>query len=382
MIRELPESDRKPTARGCRKWLLGALGLLLLGGACVAAGGPGPEFASVAAPRAAVEAATPPHFTESVFIAADGAQLPLRKWLPNGPPRAVILALHGFGDYSHAFEEPAKLWAARGIATYAYDQRGFGGAPGRGQWPGQGPLGVDAIAAVRILRQAYPSRPLYLLGESMGGAIATVVASGLTHGVLPSAAGTPVADVDGVILSAPAVWGRDTMDFLPKVALWAGARFLPTAVLSGQGLRIQASDNLPMLRALGADPMVVKGARIDTVFGLVDLMDSALDAAPRLQKPVLLMYGEHDQIIPAPAIQAFAAHLPPDPEHRQERLAFYQKGWHLLLRDMEGPIVAEDVASWIFNRPAPLPSHADAAEDLRPWPPESGKKADRVAGAK
>ncbi|HEX6442951.1 MAG TPA: alpha/beta hydrolase [Stellaceae bacterium] len=381
MSSDSPESDPKPAPRR-RNWLLGAVGLLLLGGACVAAGGPGPEFASIAAPRTAIEGFAAPQFTESAFIVADGAQLPLRKWLPNGAPKAVILALHGFGDYSHAFEEAGKLWAARGIATYAYDQRGFGGAPGRGIWPGEGPLAIDAISAVRILRQAYPGRPLYLLGESMGGAVATVAATGVTHGMLPSSADAPIADADGVILSAPAVWGRDTMDLLPKVALWAGARFLPTAVLSGQGLRIQASDNLPMLRELGRDPMVIKGARIDTVFGLVNLMDSALDAAPRLSKPMLLMYGEHDQIVPAPAIQDFVAHLPPDPEHRHERLAFYQKGWHLLLRDLEGPIVAEDVANWIFYQRAPLPSHADAAQDTRPWPPESDKKLDRMIGAK
>ena len=52
------------------------------------------------------------------------------------PVRAVILALHGFNDYSNAFEGPGEVWAGHGIATYAYDQRGFGAAPERGLWPG------------------------------------------------------------------------------------------------------------------------------------------------------------------------------------------------------------------------------------------------------
>jgi alpha-beta hydrolase superfamily lysophospholipase len=373
MIRDSSGSVRKLLPRSRRKWLAAAFGLMLLGGACVAVGGPGPEVAGLATPPAAAAAPASARFTETSFITADGAKLPLRHWLPKGRPKAVILALHGFGDYSHAFEEPAKIWAERGIATYAYDQRGFGGAPGRGVWAGEGQLAVDAIAASGILRQEFPGRPLYLLGESMGGGVATVAATGATRGVVPSPTGTPVADVDGVILSAPAVWGRATMDLLPKVALWAGSRFLPTAVLSGQGLRIMASDNLPMLRALGRDPMVIKGSRIDTVFGLVDLMDSALDAAPRLQRPVLLMYGKHDQVIPAPAIEAFVRELPPDPDHRR-RLAYYEKGYHLLLRDLEGPAVAEDVAGWIFDHARPLPSHADAAETVRPWPPEHDEK--------
>ena len=119
MIRDPSESGQKPAPRSRRKWLATALGLLLLGGACVATGGPGPDIANVAPPRPAI-ATTSPRFTDAVVIAPDGTQLPLRKWLPKGQPKAVILALHGFGDYSHAFEDPGALWAKRGIATYAF----------------------------------------------------------------------------------------------------------------------------------------------------------------------------------------------------------------------------------------------------------------------
>ena len=96
---------------------------------------------------------------------------------------------------------------------------------------------MDAITASRILRQAYPGRPLYILGESMGGAVAGLATTGALHGIVPSAAGMPVAEADGVILSAPAVWGRAVMDLLPKMALWAGVRFVPTAVMSVVPLR-------------------------------------------------------------------------------------------------------------------------------------------------
>jgi alpha-beta hydrolase superfamily lysophospholipase len=243
----------------------------------------------------------------------------------------------------------------------------------RGSWAGSARLAADAVTALRLLRGMYPGRPIYLLGESMGGAVATLAATGAIHGVLPSAGGTPVADVDGVILSAPAVWGRQIMDLLPKIALWAGVRFLPGTVLTGQGLKIQASDNIPMLQALGRDPLVIKGSRIDTIYGLVNLMDSTIEAAPRFTAPLLLMYGKQDQIIPAPAIESFVAALPPEPDTRR-KLAYYEHGYHLLLRDLEGPAVAEDVASWIFDHARPLPSHADAPEDDRPWPPHGDEE--------
>src|SRR5262249_50595126 len=107
----------------------------------------------------AAAVSSPPHFTDSEFIAGDGARLPLRKWVPHGPVKAVILALHGFNDYSNAFTEPGQAWAARGIATYAFDQRGFGGAPDRGGWAGEAWLAGDAVTACLLLRAAYPGRP-------------------------------------------------------------------------------------------------------------------------------------------------------------------------------------------------------------------------------
>ena len=63
---------------------------------------------------------------QNYFIMNDGIKLPLRQWGPKLFPRFVVLALHGFNDYSNAFEKPAAYWAKFGVTTYAYDQRGFG----------------------------------------------------------------------------------------------------------------------------------------------------------------------------------------------------------------------------------------------------------------
>ena len=68
-------------------------------------------------------------------------------------------------------------------------------------------------------------------------------------------------------------------------------------------------------------------------------------------------------------IAAFAATLPTDPDHRR-RLAYYRRGYHLLLRDLDGAAVAGDVASWVIDRRAALPSQSDVIENARSWPPE------------
>ena len=286
--------------------------------------------------------------TEDHYIATDGTVLPLRSWRPDRTPDAVILALHGFNDYSNAFALPAPALVARGIAIYAYDQRGFGAAPNRGHWAGADIMADDAADAARLLRQKYPDRPLYLLGESMGGALA-ILAATRPH----------PAPVDGVILAAPAVWGRQTMNIFERGALWV-AGLMPSMQFSNRSIpvKIMPSDNIPMLRALGADPLVIKETRSDTLNGLVDLMSEALVAGPRLQTKALVLYGENDKIVPRGPVERLVESLPGT---SRQRLALYPKGYHMLLRDLDAEIVLGDIATWLHDSNAALPSGADHA---------------------
>jgi len=291
-----------------------------------------------------------PELADHAFVAADGATLPLRVWLPDGPPKTVILALHGFNDYSNAFADPAKEWARHGIATYAYDQRGFGEAPLRGRWVGARQLASDVSAASRLLRARNPSTPLYLLGESMGGAVVISAVTGAAGGPRPSA--------DGIILVAPAVWGRTGMNALERAALWTGDQLFPDLTLAPRGLGITPSDNVEMLRALARDKLVIKETRVDTIKGLVDLMDTALAAAPEVSAPMLFLYGGRDEIVPRAATEMWLADLPAA-TLMTRRIALYRNGYHMLLRDLEAPLVWRDVESWISDHRAPLPSAAD-----------------------
>jgi alpha-beta hydrolase superfamily lysophospholipase len=154
------------------------------------AGGCGPTVAAMG------PSVAPPMLNGDHILTADEAKLPLRIWKPDGAPTAVLLALHGFNDYSNSFEEPGKFWATRGIVTYAYDQRGFGEAPDHGLWAGTETLVEDLRTAARLIRERHPGIPVYLVGESMGGAIAL------------TALGTDdPPPADGVVLAAPAVRG-------------------------------------------------------------------------------------------------------------------------------------------------------------------------------
>lgn len=293
-----------------------------------------PDFAPAGDARQA------PVIGEEMLVARDGAELPLRRWEADGKPRAVIVALHGMSDYSHAFEMPGKVWAKEGITTLAYDQRGFGQSEHPGIWSGAETMRSDLSDAVAAARARYPGAPVYALGESMGGAV-----------VLTALASANPPAVDGVILVAPAVWSRGDMPFLYRTALFLGAHLLPGMILSnnaaGRVVKIVPSDNIPMLIALGKDPLFQKRTRTDALFGLVNLMDEARTAPQRITAapPILFLYGAHDQIIPSAPTEAVIAGL-----GSKAMVKKYEHGWHMLLRDLEGEQVDQDVADWVLGR--------------------------------
>jgi acylglycerol lipase len=228
------------------------------------------------------------------------------------------------------------------------DQRGFGTAAQRGRWPGEGRLVADLLALVDLLRERHPGIPITLVGESMGGAVVL-------------AAGPRLRDVQGLVLIAPAVWSRNTMPAYQRLLLAAAARTLPGLELTGSGLGIRPTDNDPFWRAYSADPLVIKATRVDALWGLTNLMDQAASAGPPPDLPVLVLYGEHDQIIPK---GAFCTWLRRVDDHRPEvRLVLYGKGWHMLTRDRQGAWVLADIAAWIQDPTAPLPSEQEAAID-------------------
>ena len=275
----------------------------------------------------------------------DGAELPVRRWLPEGKPRAVVLALHGFNDSRDAWEIPGPDFAKAGVAIFAPDQRGFGAAPDRGRWAGSNVMMDDAAAMLRQLRTRYPGVPLYAMGESMGGAV-----------LMGLAARPDAPPVDGWILLSPAVWGRQQMGMVLSSGLWLVSSVAPGLSVTGGEvkLKVVASDNREALLRLARDPLTIRRTRFDALRGLADLMDDAQAAAPRLPGHVLALYGEKDSIVPVEAASRAWRNMPDG-----VRRGLYPSGYHLLMRDKGREAVIQDVIAWMGDQSSPLPSGAD-----------------------
>ena len=309
---------------------------------------------------------------DHAFLLHDGSRLPYRQWLPPARPQAVVLALHGFNDSADAWELPAPVMAENGIAVIAPDQRGFGAAPDRGRWPGSARMTDDAAEMATQLHARFPGLPLYLMGESMGAAALIQLAS------RPHAPA-----VAGYIFSAPAVWGRQEMQFPLRAALWLTNSLAPGMYLSPGPIHVKATDNHAALVRLSTDPRTLTRTRVAAVKGLVDLMTDAIDASPRIAAPALFLYGGHDELVPKHAMAATWRAVASNTT--AARFAYYPAGYHLLLRDLHRAAPTDDLIAWIHNPAAPLPSGAEAAAQIwlatqpvrnqpgRPFPPPQSR---------
>jgi acylglycerol lipase len=287
-----------------------------------------------------------PRLERDAFVSFDGTRLGLTTWNAATPePWAVIVGVHGMNDYANAFHLAAPWWASQGVTTIAYDQRGFGRSPDRGVWGGDQLMDEDLRTLTALVRARYPKAIITVAGESMGGAVA----------IETFASDRPPA-ADRLVLLSPAVWGWSTQPLPNKTLLWFAARFTGAKVYEPPRWltsKVSPTDNRDELVAMGRDPLMVWGARSDTLYGLVRLMQKGWEEVGSPKVPEIYFYGANDQIIPKNAAFTAARKLKPT-----DRSAYYARGWHLMTRDKEGPVVWADILSFVRDPDAPLPSGA------------------------
>ncbi len=286
-----------------------------------------------------------PRIEADAIVSFDGARLGLSRWDAVGEPWAVIVGVHGMNDYANAFHLAAPWWAGQGVTTIAYDQRGFGRSPQRGVWAGDDLLAEDLRTVTALARARWPNALIAVAGVSMGGAVA---ARAFASDRPPPA--------HRLILLSPAVWGWKSQPLPNKTLLWFAARLTGAKVYTPPRWvtdKISPTDNRDELIAMARDPLMVWGARSDALYGLVGLMDRASAQVGHDSLPTLYLYGAHDQIIPKKAAFRAATGLTPS-----DRSAYYPAGWHLMTRDLQGPVVWADILAFIRDPEAPLPSGA------------------------
>jgi alpha-beta hydrolase superfamily lysophospholipase len=271
---------------------------------------------------------------EGWFRGAGGLSLFRQTWRPAGPTRAVLINVHGLGDHSGLYPALVEHFTARGIAVYAFDLRGNGRSPGqRGYVERWDQYVEDLERFIAVVRREEPDRPVFLLGNSLGGLIVLDYAPHRPEGLRGIIAASPPLGRLGV--PAPLL-------ALGRVLSRVWPRF---SVRTGMDLSGLARDPVVVETAL-ADPLFHRlgTARLSTE--VVAAIARVQAAAPRFPLPLLVIHGSADRMVPPDGSRAFV----PRVGHPDRELREYPGAFHVLFADLDRERVLTDVERWIAAR--------------------------------
>jgi len=237
-------------------------------------------------------------------------------------PKLVLLCVHGLGLNSNSYEGFGKTMSQLGIAVFAVDVRGFGTwmkLEGKEELDFDGCLS-DVEQALKTLHKAYPSLHIYILGESMGGAIALRVMA--DHPEL----------VDGLISAVPSGdrFHKTKNELRVGLKLLTGGKDKPMDV--GSKTVQEATDDPALRERWKGDPLDRMSLTPRELMQFQKFMNQNHESATTIaKKPVLMIAGFKDKLVkPQGTIEIFNELVTPD-----KMLVIVGNGEHLLFEESQ-----------------------------------------------
>jgi alpha-beta hydrolase superfamily lysophospholipase len=256
---------------------------------------------------------------------------------PGQETRAVVVLIHGLGEYCRRYDALAQQLTALGMATVSFDFWGHGASPGRRGSLGSFDLLLLAVRrTVDWARTRYPNQRLFLLGQSLGGNVATNFALRWPDGLA------------GIALAAPMFLPRNPPTrWQLRAARWTG-RLLPWVRISGMVRPEHLVADIDERSEIGRDPLLHGKMTLRFATQVLEHGRWALDHARQLAVPAIIVHGEMDPLVDIEASHAFAARASGPCE-----VVAFPDLYHEILRGRGSEMVQRALTDW-FDRHARL----------------------------
>jgi alpha-beta hydrolase superfamily lysophospholipase len=256
------------------------------------------------------------------------------EWKSKTPAKIIVVCIHGLGLCAMAYKQLAKEFSDAGLDGYGVNVRGFG--PDRDKADYAKLNCIDTVGDIgRLLldiRKQYPGYKVYLVGESMGGALAI------------RAAAENAELIDGVVCSAPA-WKLLKMQSTAVkgvVELYLFRSRKPG--IASRGVIHQATTDHELREHwLTGQSHKMKLSRKEA-FDFVRFVSKTDSYARKLEVPVLVMQGLDDHLVSPKAVAELFGDIPA----RSKEFLIDAKGEHLLLEEGNfSPALLEKMLAWL-----------------------------------
>lgn len=278
--------------------------------------------------------APPQASVSKTFEGVGGVSLFRQVWRATGPARAVLINIHGLGDHSGLYPTLVQHFQTRGITVHAMDLRGNGRSGGQRAYVERWEeYREDLHRFVQLVAEEEAGRPIFLLGNSLGGLIVLDYALHYPRGLRGVIAASPPLGRLGVPAPLLAL-GRVLSRVWPRFSIRTG---MDLSGLARDPVVVETVLSDPLFHRVGT-------ARLSTE--VVAAIARVQEAAPRFPLPLLVLHGSADRMVPPDGSRAFVARV----GHPDHELREYAGAFHVLFADLDHQRVLTDVERWIEAR--------------------------------
>lgn len=269
----------------------------------------------------------------SSFEGVGGLKIATKSWKPAADLRAVIVLIHGFNAHSGYMEWPAEQFAANGLAVYALDLRGRGESEGeRFYVENFSDYLADVDTLVNTAKAENPGLPIYVLGHSAGGVIASSYV--FEH----------QGEVAGLVCES---FAFDVgLPHLVQLALEGVGKLFPHLHVFSLNNADFSRDPAAVER-MNNDPLIHKESQpAETAKEMLLAADRLKENMPAFIVPVLIIHGTDDKATRPAGSQYFHDNA----GSTDKTLKLYEGHYHDLLADIDKDIVMADIQNWLDER--------------------------------
>ena len=279
---------------------------------------------------------------ESSFAGVGGLKIATKSWETKGPARAIMILIHGFNAHSGYMEWPGEQFAAHGLASYALDLRGRGNSEGERFYVEElSDYLTDVNSLVNIARSEHSGLPVYVLGHSAGGVIASSYVYEHQDEIAGLVCESFAFDVGLPHLVQLALEGIGKL--LPHVHVFS----LNNADFSRDPAHVERMNN---------DPLIHKESQpAETARVLLLAAEALKEHMPTFNVPVFIIHGTEDKATRPAGSQYFYDNA----GSSDKTLKLYEGHYHDLLADLGKEDVLADIQAWLDER-IPASSSASA----------------------
>ncbi|AAR07372.1 13L [Yaba monkey tumor virus] len=272
------------------------------------------------------------------FINSSGSFISCKYWFFSPIPKAIVFISHGEGEHSLIYENLANELTKINIAVFSHDHIGHGKSQGeRLSVTSFNVYLQDVMQHVGIFKRVYPNVPMFVLGHSMGSAIAI-----LTSAKYPNI-------FDGVILLSPMINFSEKLSFCDIIKTYLCNIFYPSKIIHKINVNL-LSNNKEENLLYNSDPYVCGNCGMSASFcyQMMRLTSKVKKKIKNVKIPIMVLHGTDNSVCDV----KWSMYVVKSVKSHDITIKMYKGAKHDLHREKINirDSVFNDIIAWLMNK--------------------------------